>query len=502
MDEICLLIAKATARPTRAEKHRAFGEIVRRFQDMAFACAFAILGDFQLAQDAAQDAFITAWRNLDQLHRPEAFPGWLKRIVVTQCHRLTRNKTLDTVALDMLFDVADAAPEPWQRLQGKEDQTCVLAAIQDLPEHERMATTLFYIAEFSQAEVAAFLEVPVTTVKKRLYSARQKMKETLLPMLRDTLQEQRPSKDDEFANTVAVFNQALESFLDRVKRDRNIIAVILFGSLSHDKVWRKSDIDLILIGRDVKMTRREFCLLENGVNIHASLYPRHKFKESLEGALQGSFLHSSFAKSTLLYTTDDTIREYYQDVQRLGSKDMELQLLRYGQMALYTFAKAEKWFEVKNDLTYSFLWIMYTVESLAKIEVTLNGEITSREVIHQALSVNPAFFNALYFDMVHKKKDEAAIRDALGSIDRYLMEKICLLFRPVLEYLSEAGGTRASSEIDEHFGKRAQIHGLSGVLEWLAEKGVVQKVPTPMRLTEKSLVEMEEAAYYYDGGLF
>jgi len=97
-DDIGALIARATAaRAARSEKSQAFGEIVRRFQDLAFACAYAMLNDFHLAEDAAQETFIAAWRHLDQLRQPEAFPGWLKRIVMTQCNRMTRGKRVDTV---------------------------------------------------------------------------------------------------------------------------------------------------------------------------------------------------------------------------------------------------------------------------------------------------------------------------------------------------------------------------------------------------------------------
>src|SRR5215475_7985308 len=96
VEEIAPLIARATAaRAARAEKSQAFGEIVRRFQDFAFACAYAMLGDFHLAEDAAQEAFLSAWRNLDQLRKPEAFPGWFKRIIFTQCSRLTRGRRFE-----------------------------------------------------------------------------------------------------------------------------------------------------------------------------------------------------------------------------------------------------------------------------------------------------------------------------------------------------------------------------------------------------------------------
>src|SRR2546423_12652194 len=101
-DDVGELIARATAaRAAQFDKVQAFGEVVRRFQDLAFACAYAVLGDFHLAEDAAQEAFFAAWRNLDQLRQPEAFPGWFKRIVLTQCNRMTRGKSLPTVALEL-----------------------------------------------------------------------------------------------------------------------------------------------------------------------------------------------------------------------------------------------------------------------------------------------------------------------------------------------------------------------------------------------------------------
>jgi RNA polymerase sigma factor (sigma-70 family) len=499
LEDIAQLINKATAaQAARAEKSRAFAEIVRRFQDLAFGCAYAMLGDFHLAEDAAQEAFISAWRNLDQLRKPEAFPGWFKRIVLTQCHRLTRGKQLDLVSLESVLELPANGLDPYTEYLEKERQIQVYAAIRALPEAERMVTALFYISEYSQNEIAEFLEAPVTTVKKRLFSARRKMRERMIEMVRETLQERRPSRDERFADTVALFNEALEAFVAKVRQDRYILAAILFGSLSHDTVWRKSDIDIMLVGREEKPVR-DFALVENGVNIHAILIPRSKFKQVVEGSLQGSMMHSSFALSTLLYTTDETIREYYQNVQTVGIRDRNLRLMKAGNSALYTLAKAEKWLYTRKDLSYSFLWIMYTIEHLATIEVLLHGEVTSREVIQQAIKINPSFFNRVYYDLIHQKKDEAVIQHAIDLINGYIDEKMMLLFGSVLEFLSEAGGIRTSSELDSYFEKQVQAHTLCNVYEWLADKGIIQKVPAPIRLTQKSQVTVEEAAYYYDG---
>jgi RNA polymerase sigma factor (sigma-70 family) len=503
MQAIEQLVAAATAvRAAEAEKKRAFGTIVQRYQDVAFACAYAVLGDFHAAEDAAQEAFIVAWRCLDQLRDARAFPGWLKRIVLTQCSRMTRGRRLASVPLDSAFDLAIDSPGPEALAVQHEQREQVQAAIAALPEHERFATLMFYIGDYSQQEIAAFLEIPVGTVKKRLFSARNRLRETMsermIDMVRDTLQEQKPSRSEQFADTVALFNAALDSFVARVRQDRYIIAGVLFGSLSHDTVWRKSDIDLILVVRD-EQPSRDFCLIEHGVNIHAYVMPRSKFKQAVEGSLQGASFHSMFALSTLLFTTDDTIRAYYDNIRKIGARDRQLRLMAAGGEVLYTHAKAEKWLVTRGDTAYSFLWLMYTVQSVARIEVLAHDEITGREVLPQALKLNPALFKEIYIDLINGPKDAATIRRVIDLIASYIDERTEMLFGPILTFLNEAGSVRTTSEIDAYFKDQVQIDSLSNIYEWLADKGIIHKVPSPVRLTRKSQVMLDEAAYYYDG---
>jgi DNA-directed RNA polymerase specialized sigma24 family protein len=65
----------------------AFARLIRRFQAMAYGYAYSSLGDFSLAEDAAQGAFVEAYRKLDDLREPAAFPGWFRRIVFKYCDR-------------------------------------------------------------------------------------------------------------------------------------------------------------------------------------------------------------------------------------------------------------------------------------------------------------------------------------------------------------------------------------------------------------------------------
>lgn len=291
---------------------------------------------------------------------------------------------------------------------------------------------------------------------------------------------------------------ALDALVARVEQDRNVLAAILFGSMSYDQVWERSDIDLWLVMQDGRRKYRDCCLTENGVIIHAQLVPRSEFKRRLEGSHQGGWLDFTFARSTLLFTRDESIEAWYRDIDRIGARDRNIQLMRATINALAVLAKAEKFYHLKKDYRYSFLWIIYAVDRLAAVETLLHNEAPGREVVHQALVHNPDFFNAVYTDLIDRKKTAKNIGEALRQIDTYLEERASTLFKPLIEYLEEAGGMRTISEMDDHFAK-ADMNGLDFACEWLAEKGIVEKMSSPMHLTEKSRVQVEEAAYFYDG---
>lgn len=163
-------------------RHEAFGQLVHLFQDMAYSIAYGTLEDFHTAQDAVQEAFVTAYRNLDQLQEPKAFPGWFKQIVISQCYRLVRNKRIVTRPIETTADLIATDPDPALAVEDFELKNNVLKAIQSLPAREQLVTKLFYFNGYSQNEIAKILQVPVTTVKKRLQYARQHIKGAMLAM--------------------------------------------------------------------------------------------------------------------------------------------------------------------------------------------------------------------------------------------------------------------------------------------------------------------------------
>jgi hypothetical protein len=292
--------------------------------------------------------------------------------------------------------------------------------------------------------------------------------------------------------------RAMDNLVEKLKADHHILAAVLEGSLSYDQVWERSDIDLAVIERDAKRRSRTFCLVEDGIYIHIWVMSRRDFKRNLEKGLHGSFSHSVMSRSTLLFSKDPSIETWFKDLGYVGSRDQEIQLMQVANGILGSLTKAEKWFHVKKDYDYSFQWLMSVVAGLAQIELLRRGLVPGRESVQEAMEVNPDLFREIYHDFINKKKTRANVKKVLDRINGYLDENVDLIFAPILEFLAEEGTPRTLSELDEHFGKSTQGSGLSQAYEWLAYKEIIEQVSVPLRLTEKSQVEMQEAAFYYD----
>ena len=294
------------------------------------------------------------------------------------------------------------------------------------------------------------------------------------------------------------FTAALDDLVAHVKTDRSILAAILCGSLAHDVVWEKSDIDLALITiDDRKGGPSSLALNASGVNVHAFLLSRTEFRKTVEGTVRNSFMHSLLAKGRLLYTHDPTIDDLCAGLRDIGERDAQLQLLSAAIHALPPVYKAHKWFITRGDLEYTALWILDAANHLARVEVIGARLLADREVLPQAMKLNPAFFKTVYSDLLNMKKNTASVEAALNATDAYLAGRAPVLFRPVLDYLCEVGEARSCTEVETHFHRNFGIGGVTTACEYLADLGLIDKVSIPVQLTRRSSILVEEMAFVH-----
>jgi hypothetical protein len=300
--------------------------------------------------------------------------------------------------------------------------------------------------------------------------------------------------------TTARFRDSLRQFVDKIKQDDQVIAAILLGSLSYDQVWKKSDIDLKLIVHDQKLRSGYMCFVENEVPINASIQTRNDFKRWMERSVSGSFNQSMLIRSTLLFTKDPSISEYFDEIRYMGARDRQLQLLRLGCHALSLLAKAEKWQYVKRDSGYSAFWIIKMVDVLAQIEVILHADVPMRESVQQALEYNPEFFKAVYSDMVCGEISEPKVRAALDLINEYLNARAEQLCQPILAYLKEEADVRTVTDIVLKLSAVIEMDAgsVTTACDWLADQGLLAKMESETKATPKSRVMLLEPAYLFE----
>jgi RNA polymerase sigma-70 factor (ECF subfamily) len=173
---------------------QAFDELIRKYQRQAVAVSYRLLGNSHDALEVTQDAFLKAFSSLSTLQKPDAFGGWLMRIVSNLSLNYRRSrKTRRQLPLDDLFGPANSqqtdaaggsewmadAGDPVRKLESQEMGQRLQEAIKQLPEKQRLAIVMFTIEEMPQKQVAETLECSVEAVKWHVFQGRKKLKELL-----------------------------------------------------------------------------------------------------------------------------------------------------------------------------------------------------------------------------------------------------------------------------------------------------------------------------------
>jgi RNA polymerase sigma-70 factor (ECF subfamily) len=154
---------------------------VERYSDLLYGTAYLMLRNRGHAEDAVQEAFVSAWRGIDTF-RPEAeLRPWLLRILVNHVLQRRRHKVLGLVTLpEFGLEIADSTPGPELSAERNWERRELSRALSKLPAKYARPLILRFFSELSQAEVALALQIPEGTVKSRLHRALQELHRELL----------------------------------------------------------------------------------------------------------------------------------------------------------------------------------------------------------------------------------------------------------------------------------------------------------------------------------
>lgn len=310
------------------------------------------------------------------------------------------------------------------------------------------------------------------------------------------------------AEQVARFQGALDQLIARVSEDRYVLAIVLVGRLSEETVWKRESLRLWIIeadgvsrrlrsdGNDERIFR---ILVEDGVNIHAEVIPRSRFKQMVEGASRTAFSCNFFAERQIVYCADVSIECWFKQANTVAIKDQERELLTFSTWTIHAVRHARRRLEIKNDLELARQEILGAAFSVAYTEIVRMGKVWEQDVIYRAIDANPELFQVIYLDVLSPRKSRKALTTALDRIDQYLQEHYKSHLKPLLNYLKKQNRIVPLSEISDHFAfSEVYPWHLESACEWLERQGHLQKLSAPFKLTKRSLEQVEEPAYLLD----
>ena len=175
MNEL-VLISRA-----RGGDRDAFGELVEQYRDNVYRLAYRMCGNAYDADEAAQEAFVAAWRAFPNFRGDAKFSTWLYRLTTNAAiDVMRREKRHQTVGDGEMIDLADDADSPQETVERTEQQEAVQKALATLSEEYREVLLLRYMEELDYAEIAEVLQLPSGTVKSRINRAKAALKTALL----------------------------------------------------------------------------------------------------------------------------------------------------------------------------------------------------------------------------------------------------------------------------------------------------------------------------------
>jgi len=304
------------------------------------------------------------------------------------------------------------------------------------------------------------------------------------------------------------FRAALDHLVARVSGDRYVLAVILVGSLSEVTIWRREAIGLWIIEADGVSRRllsdgnaeRIFRILtEDGVNFHAEVIPRSRFKQMVEGSSRTAFSCNFFAERKLVYSSDPSIQNWFEQANTVATKDQERELLAFSTWTIHAHRHARKRLEIQDDAELASQEVLSAAHSVAYTEIIRIGQVWEQDVIYRAIEASPELFQTIYIDVLSRRKNRKVLAAALDRIEEYLDQNYRTHLKPLLSYLKKENRVVPLSEIGDHFAySEVYPWHLESACEWLEQKGRLQKLSAPFKLTKRSLEQVEEPAYFMD----
>lgn len=322
------------------------------------------------------------------------------------------------------------------------------------------------------------------------------------------MRNENPQMNTDTTSKLRRYQEALAAFIERIKEDRWVLAVVQVGSLNEETIWHKDGIGLWIVEADGVTQRRRSdgeehriwrTLVEHDINLWAEMIPRTRFKKMVEGSARTALSYNFFARRTLIHSSDESLTRWFEEANRVAERDQKNEVVIMTGWVAHVLRHTRRLLEIKRDVDLAWQNALEAAHALAAAHVVQHGEICETHAVHRALVLAPELFGKVYTALLMGKPSENSVMAALEAGEAWLEHHAEVNLEPVLAYLRRQRRAVPLSELADHFAY-SQLYPwhLEGACEWLVRAGRLEKLAAEMLLTNKSRVHLEEPSYFID----
>ncbi|GAA0177310.1 nucleotidyltransferase domain-containing protein [Clostridium sediminicola] len=293
-------------------------------------------------------------------------------------------------------------------------------------------------------------------------------------------------------NVIADYQSSFNSIIEKLKKNDEILAVMVFGSMVSGDLWEDSDIDLFVIIEGYRKKIENIYTEEKNIPIHIKLISKQKFMQFHEEDLMGGFLHRMLSSSKLVFSNDYQVTErfdngrYYPDLERQKWNLVYLGLL------LKSLDVCKKY--LSNDSIYSaFCESTNCMQKYSKLFVNYSGYMISKDTMRVCINLNDEF--KYYAEkLLSKDKMKESIEELICYIENDIDKNLKNYTSILLSFMATKDKLLSAQEIEkDEFFRNFEIKS-EHILNKLYSADIIKKSKREFKINEKMLIE--ENTYY------
>jgi len=275
------------------------------------------------------------------------------------------------------------------------------------------------------------------------------------------------------AKTVAQLQNAFQSIVNTLKKNKKVLGIFTFGSIISGDVWEGSDIDLFVVYKTGFPEIRDIHSEVLGIPVHTKILDKDVFFELYENEGKRGLIRNLLLTSKLVFSKDDDIVKVYDKTRYSIDSHREIWKLVYLGTLLKDLDVCKKYLE-RGGLSTSYEVLIRALDSFSKLFINLKGYEVSKDSLNMASNIDNRF-KIIIEDLFSKSLSKELIKNTLEYIDEFLDENLVFSCKFLLDFLFERNEVLSSYEIknDEMF-KEFNIE-IENILKELSIRKAVTK---------------------------